>query len=242
MSYLLDLLIVVVVIINIAICIKRGFLKALFRSLGLLCAILIAVLLTSSLAGIISDHFMHDKVYGRVDELVSQSDFSDNMDEAIEELESKTEDIRATLESFGVDTESIVAQIKNDVRGQNMGLRAAIVNRVSDFVSSLLSHILAFIILFAVSYLTISIVYLLLVIFTKLPVLNEANKILGGVLGAVKGFISACVFAVFFGSLLPEIIKLFSDNSFYLNAVNSTYILKTLVEINPLMLIIKLLM
>ncbi|MBO5745427.1 MAG: CvpA family protein, partial [Clostridia bacterium] len=60
MAILFDAAMLAVVLITVILCIKRGFVESLFRSLGFITAVFCALILTSVISPFLKDAFVED--------------------------------------------------------------------------------------------------------------------------------------------------------------------------------------
>lgn len=239
MAIILDLLLVAIVVINIIICVKQGFAKALFKTLGFVLALVIAFIFTKPISSLISSAFMEEKVHNRVEKIVMNETITGSVDDIIDGFYKNTEDLRGMLDMLHVDFDGVIDDVRKDVNEKGEDVKKAIVERVSTYLTKMLSTIIAFVIIFLVALLAIFLVSLALRLVSKIPVLHTFDKLLGFVFGLLKGLIVAYFLAVFLGALLPSIISVFSESTWYGEAVQDTVLLRTITSSNPIMTVIR---
>ncbi len=215
-ALILDILFVLIAALFIYVGVKRGFIKSLIQSAKLLLTIVATYFLGSSVATFLKDKFIFQKVYdfwyAKVDSIYQSANASLN-----------TEEFRNTVESA---PDFLLAPEKKaeilDAMSEESG--AALVESVStnlttpiaDAISNILGYALTFVLAFVV--LTIG-AWLLTKIADRIAFIGTANRILGGVFGALMGVIVLMIIAVIVnfldakGTVYPDttLVKLLGD-------------------------------
>jgi uncharacterized membrane protein required for colicin V production len=106
-------------------------------------------------------------------------------------------------------------------------------------MAEVLSIAIAIIGLFLVLLIAIKIVFRLLDLVAKLPVLKQANGLLGGIIGACEGFIWCWVFALVFGSFIFPALNAGNPELFTTDMLTSP-VYQLCTKFNPVGLIISL--
>lgn len=166
---------------------KRGFVKSVYALVGVVLAIILTIVITPYTGAILKNwdtpyNSVHEKVAGKVDlpdvEVYSQE---------------QQDSVSGFLEKLHL-PESVNARIST--RGEELQLQAdeAVKNAEEYLVDSITDIILdciAFIVTFLLVFIAIRIVFGLLGLAAKLPVIKQADKILGVVIGIVE-----CLFII----------------------------------------------
>ena len=172
MSLALSAVLVLIIAIFVIVGAKKGFFATIA---GLVCplgALVVTVLFYKPVAAFIKSSFLSHMI----------SDVAlPNFDEASDVIGK----ITVMMEYLNNnDLGDVAGAIKNNVMAEVLSLAIATVG------------------LFIVLFIALKIVFRVLDIISNLPVLMQANGILGGVIGAVEGFIWCWVFALVFGSFI----------------------------------------
>ena len=195
-ALILDILFVLIAAIFIFVGVKRGFIKSLIQSAKMILTIVITYFLGSSVATFLKDKFIfkavYDFWYGKVDGVYQDATASLNVDEFTSTIES--------IPSFLLADEK-KAEILESVSEES---GAAIVDSVStslatpvaDAISGILGYVLTFVLAFVL--LTVA-AWLLTKIADRIAFIGTANRILGGVFGALMGSIVLMIIAAIIG-------------------------------------------
>jgi uncharacterized membrane protein required for colicin V production len=128
--------------------------------------------------------------------------------------------------SIGIDTDGI-AQKVNGLENQSVDIAQSLEQSVAAPIIVAVTHAILFVVVLVLSYILLMVVVKLIDKFFKLPLLKTANKLLGGILGAVKGIILVFLLCVIF-----EVIAGSGKVSFAADAVSSSRIITFLNENN----------
>ena len=106
-------------------------------------------------------------------------------------------------------------------------------------MAEVLSIAIAIVGLFVVLLIALKIAFKILDIIAKLPVLTQANGLLGGIIGAVEGFIWCWVFALVFGSFIFPSLNASNPELFTVDMLTSP-VYQFCTKFNPVGLIVSL--
>ena len=109
----------------------------------------------------------------------------------------------------------------------------------NNVMAEVLSIAIAIIGLFLILFIGFKIVFKILDILSNLPVLTQANGILGGIIGAFEGFIWCWVFALVFGSFIFPFLNTLNPELFSAEMLSSP-IYQFCTSFNPVGLIVSL--
>lgn len=156
----MDIILIVIMALGIYLGYRKGFITTLFSMIGLLLAVILALISYKTVVNIVIEKTgIYDKVYSYIETKVDNSQSSINMPDALEEY---------------LDADVIVNQAQS-----------SIANKVTNFVI----NIGTLIILIIVFYVIIIIIRILLDNVAKLPIFNLFNKLGGAILGGVKTYV-----------------------------------------------------
>lgn len=235
MSYILDIVLVLILAVCVLLGVKRGCAKMLVRVGGTLLAVVIAASLSGQVAGFVFDTWLSDGIKAAVAENLPElntGNLSVVLDEALDELPPF---VLEFAEQQEVDMEAFAEDLLNQVDGNTASLRETVAVSVTEQVvrpvAVALLTVLCFLILLVVLLVVVHLLAGIVDKIFKLPLLGTLNKTLGGVLGAVQGVLwIAVVLAAI------QLIAYSGGDEALINAefLEGTVLTKYLVEINPL--------
>lgn len=213
-SIILDILIIVLFLIIVFICAKRGFFKSVVRFLRLLLALIIAYFLCKPAGAKLDAAFIHGWVYNGVYNKIHA--LYESANEAF-----NIEKILALFPKFLL-SDSMRQQIENSSEtGEALVLSTS--EWISTTLSGLISMILAFVLIFVIAFILLFFVSKLLeILIRKQSFISKIDHILGGLIGFVFTW-------SFFSMLCSALRFFFSDAAWY----QSTYVMKFFAE-NPI--------
>ncbi len=196
MNIVIDLIIAAILIFNIIYGWKKGFVKMVLSSLAFLVAVVAAFMFVTPVRDFITDLPFAEKSEAAIHEGVVN--LLDNIgkdtpedEENYAELEEK---FISMLEFTGLDLEKLTDDLKDWKENQSEELKLSIANNITPLLHKAVYTCIAFVIIFIVVFIAAKILCVLLDKFTKLPVLKQANEVLGLVVGFVSALIQICVF------------------------------------------------
>ncbi len=223
-SIILDIVFVLIAAIFIAVGIKKGFIKSLIQSAKLILSIVAAYFLGSQFGLFLKDKFIFKPVYDFVFEKVNGL-----YQDAAASL--NTEELLSSFPQFLI-TDEVKQSVSNATSSESgTALVDSVTNSIADPVSGFFANLLGYVLVFVIAFVALTIVaWLLTKLSDKIGVLGTANRILGGVWGALMGAIvlfmiasiikligagtplyTGTVIVKFFGdSALLEAIKIFN--------------------------------
>lgn len=207
----MDIILLVVMALGIFIGYKKGFIRTLFSMIGMLLAIILALISYKTVVNIVIEKTTIDeKIHSYIEAKVNNNETFINMPEALQEY---------------VDADVIINQAQSSVA-----------SKLTNFVI----NIGTLIILIAVFYIIITIIKVILDNVAKLPIFNIFNKLGGALIGGVKTYvIILIIFAII--SLLgvigkgQQIVKmvdnsLISKKIYYTNPISKIIINKQVIQ------------
>lgn len=183
MGYILDLIFIAIVALCIFLAVKKGFVRSLVEVVGYLLAVVIAFSVSSFVADYVYNQVIETKLVETISTAVEQNsnDVIDKMPDYLVAILDKTNvDLDKLLSSDNLDSQKIA-------------------NQVSEVIEPLAVNIvrtIASIIIFIILIIVVSILARFLNSLFKGVILGTANKVLGGALGFVKGFVIASLFSL----------------------------------------------
>lgn len=189
MSIILDLAIILIIALCVFIGIKRGAVKEIVSLVGIIVALVLAITISKIGATFIYNRFVGEAIYNTVYEAVE-----DKVGEDISTtIDALPEEIFQIGDAIGVDiSEKLESGLKEDTN-----LASSVSEIVSESIAKPLVitiiQLVLFIILFVVFKVLIGWLGRILNIVAKLPVIGTANKLVGGIVGLLKGVIIASI-------------------------------------------------
>ena len=225
MSYILDGIIVLIVLLFVFLSAKKGFVRTLIEVVGFIAAIVIAFTISSPIANVTYDKLIQPSVVKTVQSVAS--DGVTDATSAVDAVWIKMPEFITESSFFDLSKESITATVKESVANDSIQLAQNISDSfvkpiVTKLISILLSVILVIVFKIVAKFIN--------KIFT-FSVIGTINKTLGGILGIVKGTAVAIIFC-----LVISLILSFTKNGFLIftyDAINSSYIFKFLMGFSP---------
>lgn len=198
MRTILILLIPIIFIVAVIRGIKRGFMNQLISLVSTVVAVIIALMLCAPVANAAYDGLIEDKVCDKISATVEKSGADAATDLIVKNVPSF---VTSSAKKVGLDIGEVIdgAVVIDGNRADSIA--KAINDKIARPFILVIVKIIAFLIIFAIVKILIGILAKALNIVAKLPVINKANKLLGGVVGAVKGAV--------FGGVIIYAISLF---------------------------------
>lgn len=227
MGIVLDVIVLAIIIITAIISAKKGFVATVIEFVGLLLAFYLAFTFSTTVANFTYDKFISPTIKETV------------IEEIGDKVESTADSVWDSLPSIvvsGANTLGIEREeIFEGVNTSTSSTAEEIANTVNDKIAKpVITVFIRFLLAFVLFIACIFLVRILAKILNKLftfSLIGKLNRLLGGVLGAGKGIIFACVVV-----LLLSTIAAVTKNGFLIftteNIENST-IFKLLASFNP---------
>lgn len=209
MSIVLSVVLILIVAIFALIGAKKGFFATVAGFLSPLASLLLTVLFYKPVAAFLKSTLFANMV----------SDVPLPEIDASGDVISQLTGLMEYLENN--DLGEVTAAIKDNVMAEVLSIAIAIIG------------------LFLVLLIAIKIVFRLLDLVAKLPVLKQANGLLGGIIGACEGFIWCWVFALVFGSFIFPALNAGNPELFTTDMLTSP-VYQLCTKFNPVGLIISL--
>lgn len=186
MSLILDLIVIAVFIIFVCIGIKNGFIKTLVSLIGFIVALVLAIIIANKCSFAIYDRFISDIVKNSISDAISS-----NVGNDVESVIANIPDLFLDLaKALGYDiNELVMGNIGETVQLTAEAVAETISRDIARPIIVNIIRIILFLIAFFVIRLLIGWIGGILNVVDKIPVLRKFNKLLGGILGAVKGLL-----------------------------------------------------
>lgn len=207
MGVVIDIIILVIIVGTMIFAVKNGFAKTALGTLGFFIAAAVAVCFCSPLGNLFAESRFGEKIEAVVDNTVDNIVTPENYEGIFENGDE--DDEKSALEvlftSFGAsDAYNAISEGYEEQR--NNGLEIAkdyIKNGVKDYAVPFCCDMLAFLLLYFGMRLIIKIAEIVVGKLTKLPVLKQADKTLGAVLGVLLSVFRVSLFCVALKVIVP---------------------------------------
>lgn len=203
MNILLDLIIIAIAGITIWIAAKRGFVKTFISAVSSLLALVVVMLFTAPLANALAETSIASSVRRNtavfLDELIQNSEASNSLTL----VQDQSGELYTVLESVGIDLGEFSDWLEKSTDQTETAFRESLVEYISGPVATLVMRALAMLILYLGASLLLKIAGSLLSgVIEHLPVIREANHMLGLVLGIVLATVRVFIFCAIVSILI----------------------------------------
>lgn len=229
MEYILDLIFIALAVVMIILGAKKGLIKALLDGLSTIASGIIAYILATPVAKVIYDAFVRGVVKseflkGLNDSGTDFGSISEKVNALVNEL---PEGALAIASKFGFDVNGAISNVVSSAPDSNESLVETLMTNIGDNIFLTITEAVTMIALFIIVSIALTFVIRLLnKVVKKLPVIKQANKLAGGLLGLVKAVVIIFVIST---------VLVFVQNEELAPMINSSVILKVVNDINPLL-------
>ena len=192
---LLDLISLIILVVFIALGFKKGFIKSTMGLATVILSLVIAMNFWAYPANYINENFVEPYFASETSDSISA--LMNGGTEVIppEKLfDDKPEALRDIADKFGIDIDTISEYYDTVVKNVTNSFNTnEISEKLSEFIveslSKTVSNIIGFAVLFIASLVVFSLVFRIVGLIFKLPILKFTNKLAGALLGLIKAFI-----------------------------------------------------
>lgn len=235
MGIIIDVILVAIIAVSAYFAYKKGFVGTLFSLLGTVVAIVISIALCGTVAGFIDTGYVNPAVKNTIIKAVDASavgkaneQISVNADEFRKKLEQMPPSLEAILEAADVNSDEVLKNVRSGIPVNK------IIDDIAAPISITISRVIALIGMFVILLVALWVVAkLLTAVFSLLPIGKRLNAVGGLVFGALRGLVIVFVIAALF-SAASKGVDPDSNNIFSKKTIDSTYVLKTVTDSNPI--------
>jgi len=238
LAIVFDAITLIIILVSVIICIKRGFVDSIFRSLGFITAVFCALILTNSISLILKEAFVEDLSYTFVKSAVCKTEDGRGFDNVLADIVEKNPELCLALEHIGVDVEEIESFAKELDTENSEEAMELLVKKIATPMCNLLSDVIAFLIAFGVLFLLIKLAAWALGAIVKLPLVKSVNRTVGALYGIVLGSVRAGFFIMIAAAVYPIVGTYFPSLPTFDSVVGKTVVFEFLKDNNILSLII----
>lgn len=204
LPYIIDLGLIAIFVIKILDGRRTGFVKLALSIAAMLLGAVIAAEYCGALAQWANDAFIRERAIDSI-----AKGITDNLSGGVQAvLEDLPDYIVNAAQSAGIEVESLLTGLASNANVTEVSQQ--IYTAAEGTIVLPIVNAAAFILIYIICYWLCSIVISIINRFFKLPILKSVNRILGAVLGAVKGVFSVGIISV----VLYALSKVFSATPF----------------------------
>lgn len=224
MPYIFDIALLLVFAAAVIFGAVNGFIKSSLGLVSIIAAFLLAYQLSAVLAPQMYDSFVRDRVYTaietKLDETADATSVTAQVDAFFEAVPDSVINIATAV---GADTDSVKEKIQG-LDNQSANIAADITDKVAAPVIGAVLRVVLFAVLVFLLYGIFMIAVKIIDGIFKLPFLKTANRLFGGILGALKGLVALLLICMIFEFLLgagkDTIFEKSYDDSFIAEFIN----------------------
>ena len=236
MKYFLDLSLLLLIVLTVALCWKRGFVRSVFGTAKNLLAIILTYAFGSVASGLISQYLLTEKVTayvrGRLLAMFEAGAETFDLSGVADNLPSW---VGTILEKIGKDPASLIGTL-GDVTNADMATLDSLAEKLAAPITKALSDFLGYTIVFLVSLLALTIVAALLGKLAELPVIRDVDHVLGLLLGVLCAILYASAYSLLAFAIFSVIEGVRPDFAFH-EAYEQTILFQRVYGINLFRLI-----
>lgn len=229
MSYILDAILVLIILITVFISAKKGFVRTLVEVVGFVAAIFIAFTFSSPIASAVYGKMVEPVIVKTVENV--STDTANTASDAVDAVWQKMPSFVTESNFLGLSKENISQQVEIETANGVTELADSVSNSFAKPVITKLLSVLISVILVVVLIFVVKIVAKYINKLFSFSLIGTINKTLGGILGLVKGIALSVVFC-----MIITLIISFTKNGFLIftyDAIHSSYIFKFLAGFSP---------
>lgn len=238
MSLALDIGVIIIVLLTIIVCFKRGFAKTVLGLLSNIVSIVGAFVLGTSLSDLIYSGLIKDNIIESLSSSIN-SNLSTSTSSVSGQASELPDYVNSILSLFGYSADTVNKNIDTMVETQSNNIASAVESAIGPVITAILSFFLVIILFIILRFITAKISKLIAGVM-EVPVLHTVNRILGGLVGILDGlvvvyFLTAIVIIVVpivtggaisyfeFGVMAEDtmLFKLFYDHNIVTGILNS---------------------
>ena len=226
MSYLVDLIIILISLITVIISAKKGFVATVTKAVGFILAFVVAM----NLGAYLSD-FTYDKIIEPSLVETTVSAISDTVEDTSKNVfEALPSFIGENLDKFGISKDSLSFTSADSKAKIEKAVSDISRENIKPVVSNLLS-ILFTVIIFVILLIVVKFLSKFINKLFSFSIVGKLNRFLGGLLGLPLGVVYSFLFCI-----IIKLVVSITENGFLIftpENVNNSYVFKFFTEIIP---------
>lgn len=218
MSFILDLIIIIIAGATVFFAWKNGFVKTAISAVSFLVAIAVTAAFSSPLASALAETSIAESIEQATEDKISDI-ISESTSGITGLIDGESSEFNTLISIAGFDSEEIRDWYQEQIRPEDS--EASLAKHIAKPIIEIIAMLVAIIILYIGTQILLSIVGFFLDKIAKLPILRTANKSLGIVVGVVLALFRVCLFCFAVNLLIEHSAFLGSDFINSLNADNT---------------------
>lgn len=187
MSLALDFGVIIIVIITVIVCFKRGFAKTVLGFLSNIISVVGAFVLGTSLSDLIYSGLIRDNIIDSLSSSIN-SNLSASTSTAGEQTNGLPDYVSAILNLFGYSTDTVNKNIDTMIETQSNNIATVVESAIGPVITAIISFFLVIILFVILRFITAKISKLIAGVM-EIPVLHTVNRLLGGLVGILDGLV-----------------------------------------------------
>ena len=239
MNIIIDVILLAIIVVSAVFAAKRGFIGTLFSLAGTVVAVILAIMLSGPVSGFVDAQFINPSVKKYILTVVDSSAAGKSYNAALESIDvaQKIKEmpapLKAVLDLAGIDSQEVVNKV-SAVSSNVAEAKDAYIKMIADPISATISRVLTLIGLFIVLFIILWVVTKLLeAVFNAIPFGEGANRAGGLIFGILRGVVIVLAISTLF-TALSKGVDPDSNNIFSQKTIDSTVLLKTVNDFNPI--------
>lgn len=233
MTYILDIILLLLFFIVFLISTIRGFVKSVWRTVTVVGAFVLAYLYGPTLGVYLCDNYVNDYVADYTLESLTHiitDDSADSINGDI--LDNAPEELIDLLERCGSGVEELRSLINNDVTVSEEELQV-MAESISAPIARTISVILGMMAVFLAGVVLISLVGALLRLVVKLPIIRFIDSLLGMFFGLAEAFVVVWVACLIIGFIVEHGFITGSTNEMVTTVTDSSRLFRFFCDLSP---------
>ena len=219
MTWLLDVIILLIIGLTIYFAVKKGFIKTLISAVSFIIAIIVTVALCRPFADILKETAIAKTIETETQQQITDIILSESQEiDAL--LEGKSEKFNTFVTIAGYDKTELSNWFDENVVDSETA-ESMLAKKIAEPIINTIAMLLAIVILFLGTQIALWLIALILDFVANLPILKSCNFLLSLVLGVVLAFVRVCLFCFAVGILIENSVFLGSDIIQSLNPENT---------------------
>ncbi len=224
MSFLLDVVLIVICLAIIILATKRGFVRSLMGFVSKIVALIVAYTFTPALADFLKTKYILGPLVSNIQTTLRQYVLINGEYDFSRLTENIPDGVSSLLARYNVTPETLTETVSSAQASGETALEN-VSRAVADPVASMISTALSFILIFAAACIVLGIITAVINCAFKLPVLRTANTVLGFALGVCSAVLVMFAYSSVV-SVLVTSLGAISQDRFGAQVIESTLLVK----------------
>ena len=186
MAYIIDGALVLILLLSIWWSYRKGFVQSMVQLVGWIAAIVVSFTLSAAVSPVLFDSFAAEPLKQSVANTL-QHDASSTVEEQVDNILDALPSSLANVLHADELSDKLVADLNSTLEQSAQSVAESVVTNVVRPIAVSLVQFLLFIVLFILCMIAVALLKRVIKPITKLPLIHQADGLLGGVVGIVKG-------------------------------------------------------